>query len=307
MTDEQMDFYFKLVQKLMYRISNKIVIHAGTFWRFMSGVMYSGGKETSHGDSWLLALKFFEYLVWIMDQHPLIEYTVDVQIMNGFIRMVIYGDDHVWCCPEFLHEYINVRSFAQFLYETCGWVLRDYQEYRDFCSVPNIENGGLLVKGPKFLKRYWIKNTINPELAPILPYKPLMEPMLKLFCDAEGLPENYTLKCLGAAWDTMGTNPLHYQLVLQFYQTLMCSELRSPMELVDLALTTQKGTFSINKLLRRVGMTKDQMFNHFPTEEELLRRHIIDTEYCKFGNKGDWEFALMEEMGIVRPVFTDKY
>jgi len=59
MNHSQTKVITKLLKMLMYHISNKVVLHVGTFWRFMRGIMYSGGKETSHGDSWVMAFCFF--------------------------------------------------------------------------------------------------------------------------------------------------------------------------------------------------------------------------------------------------------
>jgi len=53
----------KLYLLLLYHVTNKITLQPGNFWRLIRGVMYSGGKETSHGDSWIMALCFFFFYI----------------------------------------------------------------------------------------------------------------------------------------------------------------------------------------------------------------------------------------------------
>jgi len=61
--DEQAQKHIETFMKMMmFKISHKIVLHLGNFWQFMRGVMHSGGKDTSHGDSWIMALLFYLFL-----------------------------------------------------------------------------------------------------------------------------------------------------------------------------------------------------------------------------------------------------
>jgi len=205
-----------LIKVLAYHISNKVVLHAGGFWRFMRGIMYSGGKETSHGDSWIMALIFNMYIQWIITRYPYLAGLLNELMDKGFLRICVYGDDHIWCCPKSLRHIVNVNSWAYFLDSVCDMILRDYKEYDSFVSIPNLQTGGLSYVGPKFLKRYFIENKVDDTLPPILPYKPVFESMMKMFTSPETYPEIYVLKAIGAAWDFMGTNPLGHDMVSFF-------------------------------------------------------------------------------------------
>jgi len=206
-----------LIKTLMYHISHKVVLHLGTYWRFMRGVMYSGGKETSHGDSWILGLIFFLYISSVADECPSISNLIFTCVNNGFIRIVIYGDDHIWCCPKLLRSVINVKGFAQFLQDIVQMSLRAYKEYDSFLSIPNYVTGELSVAGPKFLKRYFVVSN-TPDLAPVLPFKPLKESMVNMMTNKnDSTPVEILLSAIGGGWDNMGTNEVAYRYASLFF------------------------------------------------------------------------------------------
>jgi len=307
MNQSQKKFIRDLVKKLMYHISTKVVLCAGTFWRIMKGLMYSGGTETSHGDSWVMLLAFCLYITHTMTVHYTLADVIMLMVKQRYLGIVVYGDDHIICCPKFLRSIINVNSFATFLAEYMDMILRDFKEYDVFLSVPDYHTGGLRYAGPKFLKKFFIKNTINTvDLAPVLPYVPLMEPMVKLFCDSEAYPEKYILKSISAAWHTYGTNYFHYELILHFYEYMMMGRVRTPYQMYLDAVNSVDGRLTINKMIRRCAMTAEQLFNHFPTMKELLGRHVYEKNKCAYGNKGDWLFALQVEMDGINIVQVEK-
>jgi len=63
-------FLRKLLIFWATNVAYKLVCHVGSFWQYMCGVMYSGGKETSHGDSWVMAFIFFCYCEFMKHRHP---------------------------------------------------------------------------------------------------------------------------------------------------------------------------------------------------------------------------------------------
>jgi len=90
-------------------------------------------------------------------------------------------------------------------------------------SVPNTVTGGLLKKGPSFLKRYFVASK-NKDLAPVLPYKPINETMVNLLLKESTVDVvDCLLSSIGQAWDTQGTNPLAYKYVSYFYSKLTSS------------------------------------------------------------------------------------
>jgi len=57
--------------------------------------------------------------------------------------------------------------------------------------------------------------------------------MLKMFSMEEDIQEMLPLKAMAAAYDTMGTNLVHYNLTREFYDRTMSRSLRSPAQIVN--------------------------------------------------------------------------
>jgi len=95
-----------------------------------------------------------------------------------------------------------------------------------------------------------------------------------------------------------------YQLVFEFYEYLMLSQRRTPYQMFQDAMQTRDGKLTINKMIRRCGMTPEQLFNHFPSQKELIKRHYYDPQYCAYGNKGDWLFSMEAEFSGIKVGFN---
>jgi len=274
-----------LIKTLMYHISHKLVLHLGTFWRFMRGVMYSGGKETSHGDSWIMAFIYYCYVVSVAYDNPsAATYIYDALEVQAII-IAAYGDDHVWSCPKIFRHLINARGFANFLSECCLMTLRNYKEYDSFLSVPDYITGGLKSKGVVFLKRYFIA-TPDPALAKVLPYKPINDTMINLMLKEEGCEYvDVLFSCFGQAWDTQGTNPVAYRYVKKFYERLIGSyPVELPVDVLKKYLASGDGKTKLNKLMRRTHITERDLFMSFPSMKTMLARHVYVPDLCKFGH-----------------------
>jgi hypothetical protein len=283
MNPSQRTFLKRLYLLLQYHVVNKITLQPGTFWRLIRGVMYSGGKETSHGDSWIMALIFFLFIEHIRYTHPSDAPFIKQCLMMRFIAIIIYGDDHVWCCPKSLRHIINVKAFARFLQEFLGMELRDFKEYDSFLSRVSHATGLMTYRGPKFLKRYWIPATdFNiPNSAPVLPYKFYLEPLVRActVTEEEGV-FGYILKLIGQAWDTLGTNDLMYHVLENLYAQACTMTDKTPRELF-LEWRTDPGKFKfMQSLAKKSTMRMEDFFESFPTLRELQSRHAYIPELC---------------------------
>lgn len=269
----QRTFLKRLYLLLMYHVTNKVTLQPGTIWRLIIGVMYSGGKETSHGDSWIMALAFFSYIMYCCIVHPYYSSLITAMVMNEFIRIIVYGDDHVWCCPKKLRSIINAAGFASFLKEFWGMELRDFKEYDSFVSKVDIASGVFIYKGPKFLKRYFIE-TFIPDSAPILPYKECLEPLVRMCTVSE--EESYPgllLKSIGQAWDSMGTNPVIYFGAKAAYEFARARCDETPYQIYMRIKNDPSQRKLLNSMMRKVHMTEDQFFSSFPSMSQLQSRH----------------------------------
>jgi hypothetical protein len=270
----------KLYELIMYHVVNKITLQPGTIWVLILGVMYSGGKETSHGDSWIMGFIFFLYIEYIKGIYPGLAPFIQQSLIARFIMIIIYGDDHVWCCPKVLRQAINATSFASFLKTYLGMELRDYKEYDKFLSEVDIATGVFRYRGPKFLKRFFIDSFI-PGSAPVLPYKPYLETSVRLCAvtEEEGYP-GLMLKSLGLRWDSMGTNPVTSAACLTAYNFAVERCKKTPREIFEEWKTDPNKEKILRNLVKKVNMTSEQFFDSYPTDEMLMGRHQFQPELC---------------------------
>jgi hypothetical protein len=268
-------FLKRIYLLLQYHMVNKITLQPGELWRLIIGVMYSGGPETSHGDSWIMAALFFSYIEYVILQHPDHEAYIRACMIARFIYIIIYGDDHVWCCPLSLRHIINVRGLADFLLSIWKMELRDYKEYDHLLSEVDLATGVFRYKGPRFLKRYFIKSPFEGS-APVVPYKETLEPMLRMciVSNREGIP-GLILKTIGLAWDAMGTNPIIHEAARSAYEFAVANCDETPLQIFNRlsASTCPTHRKLVKNMLRKVHMHESEMFDSFPSIHLLQSRH----------------------------------
>jgi len=156
MNDEEKKFLEKLIEYWAVNVCCKLACHIGGFWRFMMGYMASGGKETSSGNSWIMAFIFYCYCEHMKTMYPHLAALIHIFLIERFIAIVVYGDDHIWGSPGRLSRWLNEKSWKSFLAVYFRMTLRDERIYRSLLSVPD-GRGRLLVEGPPFLKIFYRK------------------------------------------------------------------------------------------------------------------------------------------------------
>jgi len=270
----------RLYLLLLYHVTNKITLQPGNFWRLIRGVMYSGGKETSHGDSWIMALIFYLYCEHIKHTHPSSAFFVHQCMIIGMIAIIVYGDDHIWCAPKIIRHIFNVQSFARFLKEFLGMELRDYREYDHFLSVVDMNKCVITRYGPKFLKRYFIASFL-PNTAMVLPFKMHLESLVRMcsVLDHEGYP-GLILKTIGQAWDTLGTNVLTYNACYIAYQYAISHCNQTPREIYKEWVNDPSKLKILKSMSKKANMKEAEFFESFPTLEMLRRRHAFIPVMC---------------------------
>jgi len=277
---EKIEFF---VKTLMYKISHKIVLHLGNFWQFMRGVMHSGGKDTSHGDSWIMSLMFYLYCMEVIDRNPHIADLVMNCLVMGIIVIVVYGDDHIWASLQVLRAYMNAKGWTEFLGRVCHMVLRDAKEYDSFLSIVDHQSGTYIYRGPVFLKRRFIESFI-PGSAPVVPFKDIHETMINLFLKDDADVIDYMLSCVGQMYDTMGTNVVAYRYVKRFFD-LVCNYyvITNPLDMLKKALEDPERQRKIAKYMRRLHMTDMDIWLSIPSLGKLQSWHKFDPEKSDFG------------------------
>jgi hypothetical protein len=279
MSQTDMDFLENLMIYWATNVCAKLVCHVGSFWRYMNGQMYSGGKETSHGDSWIMAFIFYVYCQHIMKQNREFEELIMAFLDETFIAIVVYGDDHIWCVPDVLQRVMNHESWRDFLKLYFRMNLRDAHTYTSLLSVPD-DTGRLRVRGPRFLKRHFIRGN-DPELAQILPYKEIDESACRMFTTSFDTPGEMVAVTIGFAWDSMFTNIYMYQLSLDAYRMYMRMNPLTPQETLIMMERLATTNPRVRRLLRKSGVSKEEFYS-FPTAEALRRRHVLDPEKANY-------------------------
>jgi hypothetical protein len=271
------DFVDKLFAILCERINIKLVNHIGGVWTLMRAFMYSGGYETSHGDSWCVLLAFCLYVVYTADRFPNYNKIIYGSI-GKLIRIVVYGDDHVWCTPIILRNVMNEHLFAAFVNKYIGMTIRDPETKLKFFSTTHF-NGELKYVGVVFLKRYFIKEKLVDKVGfPIVyPFKPTHDSLIKLFCSKEGLDFIYPLQAIGQAYDTLGTNSTSYLAIKMFYDYWIRRLKKSPLQIFNEAVEKCDSNL-LRKIMRRSGLTLDDLKRGFPGCDYLLSLHRINPE-----------------------------
>jgi len=283
MVDKQRLLFEELLKILTYHFVNKVVLHVGDFWTLLKGVMYSGGKETSHGDSFILALYFYIYINVIIDENPDAADLIRVLIQKKLIAIVVYGDDHIWCCPRILHGIINLQSWTDFLRRFCRSDLRDGMEYTSFFSEMDQVTGRLTKKGPVFLKRYFVRN-FDGIRAPVLPVRETTSQILKLLATDRDNKLDLILSGIGHLWDSMGTNECTYTLIKDLITDLRSTEIMSYQTMIDLMREDAVLTRKLNDLVRKIDISAEEVLAQFPTRRRLFEMHIMDPNKAAFGN-----------------------
>jgi len=260
---------------LAEKINVKLVNHIHGLWTLMKGIMYSGGYETSHGDSWIVLLVWCLYLVDMitsLPEGPEIAQSLALRL----ILMIVYGDDHVWVTPKRLSHLINEHKWAEWLKRYTGMSIRDAKVTERFFSTVD-GCGEIKDEGVVFLKRYFVLVPNKDRNFPsVMPFKPTHDTILKLLTNKDNDPRIYPLQAIGQAYDTLGTNPISYVMVRRFYDYWMRILDFTPMDFAQVLASMHKS--SLNKLKKKIGVDFRMGMPEFPTLECLYELHRIDPQ-----------------------------
>lgn len=260
----------------LFNMVIKPTCHSGDIWRILRGSLYSGGKETSHAGSFCTLLCFAIYLARVMKLYPLRAEYIKQCLKSGFIRICVYGDDHLWCAPATLADILNEREFAIYSKFAFGMEIKDILHHDIFLSKFSELTGELTLAGPKFLKRYFIAGVVLP----VLPFKPMSETLQKLLAPTSELPVDMILRSIGQAWDTQFTNPVAYQACALIYREMLNLDPRSPSQILEEANLNDREYFN---LTRKLSISADLLRLGFPDYNQRRREfHTYDAVRSNF-------------------------
>ena len=65
-------------------------------------------------------------------------------------------------------------------------------------------------------------------------------------------------------------------------QLVAAGVVKSPREMLDAIMDLEMGPKSLNDLVKRIGMTPEEIFEKFPALEDLQARHVYDADKCDY-------------------------
>jgi hypothetical protein len=272
--------YDYLLGKSAIHLSAKITNVFGRVWRYMFGVMPSGAYETSHGDSWIVALLYFTYFLMMSIKYPAQCDEIIRCVEELLIMVSIYGDDSVLGVPKHLQDYVNIHGFADFCTQYFDMSLRDLETITEFLAVPDVRTGELMSSGVVFLQRSFISkdhiDTLGVDVPDVLPYRGLRKIVQKSVFGSGDLkhPVEHLVSFIGMAYDTQGTNVVAYRYCRFMYEYILKQinmEFDEAISLIDCF-----GNKTMVKLMRKMGLSIDQICEGFPTRERLMKMHVYD-------------------------------
>jgi len=239
----------------------KPTVHVGGVWQIIVGVLYSGGKETSHAGSWITALCFCIYIVDTMTIYPMRAQYILECLKRGYIRICVYGDDHLWCCPKRVSDILNETLFAACLKKYMHMEIQDILSHDVFLSTWNRVTGELVHAGPKFLRRYFICGD-DGEL-PVLPFKPTSDSLQKALAPKTEYVPDLILSVVGQAWDSQFTNPVSYKCLSFLYDRLTEIDRRTPIQTFE-DVIRRNGPRFIHQWSKKLVLPDELFSSGFP-------------------------------------------
>jgi len=272
----------KLTRFIIKNLVARITHLFGPVWGIQTGGMPSGIFNTSHGDSWMMALWFYMFLVHQIDRAP---DDLKEKLEEAALRMIIivYGDDHAWnrTLDSDISTYFSGVEFARFMSEAFDIPIRDLEDGIPFCS--RTRNGFIVEKGLTFLRHQFVLNhNTSKGQSTFLPFREANEYWIRVVHGRGGKSTARTyvdviLSCLGHAYGTFGSNQVALQGIEAIYREALAStglrEKQVLQQVVD--------SLSHDDLhdLRRKGVTLEEVENGFPTQAALEKKNKVDQHY----------------------------
>jgi len=165
-------FHEKLVQYVAKYLGSKVTHMFGDLWRLVLGTMPSGVFETSHGDSWIVLLIYYLFIIYTLHTSRNSAEILHSLVTTKKTGMVDYGDDFIMRWEKKHREEMSVFRFSQFC-RNFDMLMRDEVIVESYLSQIN-SDGEMSKKGVVFLKRYTIssKSFNNADLPAVLPFRP---------------------------------------------------------------------------------------------------------------------------------------
>jgi hypothetical protein len=270
----------ELVRVLIEDMIARLTRIFGDVFAFVRGQVPSGCWNTSHMDSWIMAMYFMLFGVHQIEQAPEEDKEGMEDHLYNIIMIIVYGDDHLWNKGESKYSaYFGAHQFADFCKTYFRVEIRDIVTGATFVSDVSI--GWIIRRGATFLKHQFIINPVKGDgQCQFLPFRESREFMIRAVWGRETKQRDcldVLMSVIGHAYGTYASNRDAYDRLFFLYESLL-EEMNLPVGVV-LADVVRRIGYDDMKKLRQVGINSDELLRGFPTWETLVEKNKIDWAY----------------------------
>jgi len=254
----------------------------GELWAMQKGGVPSGCFNTSHMDSWIMALYFFLFAYYQIDKAP-DEFCDELEdALVRLIFLVVYGDDHAWnkSDVDLVAFYFSGVAFQKFMKECFDVDIRELKDGIPFLSTVS-GYGTIITLGLTFLKYQFILNPhVGPRQPRYLPFRETWEFVIRALIGTKGElrgPMDVLLSSIGHAYGTYASNRNAYESLKAIYEaSIQCvgpnykEKMREYLEIMPEDDVRQ---------MRRKGVTIRELLSGFPSWETLIKKNEVDLPY----------------------------
>jgi len=260
------------------------------------GMMPSGSLETSHGDSWVMAvyyfLTFFFYKLSYCPEDEKVRFFKYVNLRR--IIILLFGDDFLYSLPRELVPIFGIQEFEKFLLEffhtemkyckTFGTVITHLRLLNGFVVQDKLSSEFEITKlkgdkwkvedisilgghrGPTYLKRriidvrnFNIDLIVGKDCPAYVSWRDVRQ-----YFRRAGNPNNpekgdlghNLTRIIGLLYDTMGIDPIAYQFLSMIYDITIDKILDQVKNRAEFILMMKKNEEVLDKYVKKIGLMK---------------------------------------------------
>jgi len=277
-----------LIRSVLCRLTHLF----GSVWGIQTGGVPSGILNTSHLDSWVMALWFFMFGVYQVKIAPDCDKEMLEEALVDMVALIVYGDDHLWnkTSDPKIAPYFSGYAFARFMKRYFDVEVRGIKDGITFLSdtvMGMLSRIGATFLRHQFVLNAWRDSDDNPVPSMrrtgqcrYLPFRESREYFARCAWGKENRVRtelDIILSCIGHAYGTYNSNHYAWYGLKMIYSEAVKS-LGLP-EAETLRQVIGHATDDDFKEMRRKGVTREEILQGFPTEETLREKNIYDASY----------------------------
>lgn len=284
---EEYELLKRILRYVITRLVQRIVHMFGQVWIKIVGGVPSGCFNTSHLDSWVMALYWFLFVTWQINFTPdgPIKEKLERMAVELLLIIITYGDDQVTSVPRDpdAAKIFSMSKFKEWLKAYFGVILQ--KEHNDVKFITETRSGYGIDQDSTltFLRHKFVRNPHFQEGGTqprFLPFRDMREYIIRMVWGRETKVRtefDCLLSCVGHAYGTYGSNPYALYFLKQFYKYVLYHTGLSEREVLNRA--REQMTNTDLKKMRQYDITVEQLLRGLPTMAELVKKNTYDEGY----------------------------